>query len=125
VPEEQTNEALVACGEACANVVQHAYSGRPEAGDLLVEARLDDDALQLWVHDDGEWRRAAERGGGWGLQLMHALMDEVEVEHTATGTTVHLCRRVTRDAPPDPAPSPAAVPPDRPPASASGEASDE
>ncbi|HET9633710.1 MAG TPA: MASE1 domain-containing protein [Terrabacter sp.] len=130
VPEEQTNEALVACGEACANVVQHAYSGSPDAGDLLVEARLDDESLQLWVHDDGEWRRAAERGGGWGLQLMHALMDDVEVEHTATGTTVHLCRRVTRDAPPDPAPSPAApplaaAPPERPPVSASGEASDE
>ena len=27
--EDDANEILVACGEACANVVQHAYSGAP------------------------------------------------------------------------------------------------
>lgn len=94
VPERQANEALVACGEACANVVQHAYSGQSASGDLLVEARLDDGALEMRVRDEGQWRRAAERGGGWGLQLMRALMDEVAVEHSERGTTVQLRRRI-------------------------------
>lgn len=98
VPEPQTNEVLVACGEACANVVQHAYSGQPTTGELVLEARLDGDALEVKVRDEGQWRRAAERGGGWGLQLMRALMDEVAVEHTSRGTTVLLRRRITREA---------------------------
>ena len=94
VSETDVNEVLVATGEACANVVQHAYSGRADAGDLDVEAQLADGGLQVLVRDHGEWRPAAERGGGWGLQLMEALMDEVDVERTPAGTDVHLRRRV-------------------------------
>ncbi|MEW1954687.1 SpoIIE family protein phosphatase [Terrabacter sp. NPDC080008] len=94
VPEEPAGEVLVACGEACANVVQHAYSGDPAPGALAVEARLEGGTLEIVVGDEGRWRRPAERGGGWGLQLIHALMDEVVVEHTADGTTVRLRRRI-------------------------------
>ncbi|WP_435986983.1 MASE1 domain-containing protein [Terrabacter sp. LjRoot27] len=94
VSEPDVNEVLVACGEACANVVQHAYSDREAAGELVVEARLDGDALEVRVRDHGHWRPAADRGGGWGLQLMDALMDDVDVEHTPGGTDVRLRRRV-------------------------------
>ncbi|MFM6850389.1 MAG: MASE1 domain-containing protein [Terrabacter sp.] len=94
VPESDANEVLVACGEACANVVQHAYSAADAAGPLDLTARLAGDDLELRVRDHGHWRAAADRGGGWGLQLMHSLMDEVDVEHTAVGTEVRLSRRV-------------------------------
>lgn len=94
VVEEDTNEVLVACGEACANVVQHAYSEHSSAGELLLEARLDGERLEVRVRDHGHWRPAAERGGGWGLQLMRALMDDVAVEHSAAGTEIRLRRRV-------------------------------
>jgi anti-sigma regulatory factor (Ser/Thr protein kinase) len=94
VSDHDVNEVLVACGEACANVVQHAYSGQTSSGELVVEARLDDDRLEVRVRDHGRWRPAADRGGGWGLQLMDALMDEVDVEHTPGGTDVRLRRRV-------------------------------
>ncbi|MGO4599119.1 MASE1 domain-containing protein [Terrabacter sp. 2RAF25] len=94
VPESEANEVLVASGEACANVVQHAYSGADVAGVLELLARLSGDDLEVRVRDHGHWRAAADRGGGWGLQLMHALMDEVEVEHAAAGTEVRLTRRV-------------------------------
>ncbi|WP_235508694.1 MASE1 domain-containing protein [Terrabacter sp. Root85] len=94
VSEADVNEVLVACGEACANVVQHAYSGQGSAGELVVEARLDGDALEVRIRDHGHWRPAADRGGGWGLQLMDALMDDVDVEHTPGGTDVRLRRRV-------------------------------
>jgi len=92
--EADVNEVLVACGEACANVVQHAYSGQESTGELVVEARLDGDALEVRVRDEGHWRPAADRGGGWGLQLMDALMDDVDIEHTPDGTDVRLRRRV-------------------------------
>ena len=94
VSDTDVNEVLVATGEACANVVQHAYSDRVDAGRLDVEARLADGGLEVLVRDHGQWRPAADRGGGWGLQLMRALMDEVDVDHTSTGTDVHLRRRV-------------------------------
>ena len=94
VSEADVNAVLVACGEACANVVQHAYSGQTSPGELVMEARLDGESLQVRVRDHGHWRPAADRGGGWGLQLMGALMDDVDVEHTPGGTDVRLRRRV-------------------------------
>ncbi|MFD1053533.1 MASE1 domain-containing protein [Terrabacter terrigena] len=94
VPEGEANEVLVASGEACANAVQHAYSAADTAGLLELTARLTGDELEVRVRDHGHWRAAADRGGGWGLQLMHALMDEVEVEHMTAGTEVRLTRRV-------------------------------
>jgi anti-sigma regulatory factor (Ser/Thr protein kinase) len=60
----------------------------------VLTAHLTGDGIEVRVRDHGHWRAAADRGGGWGLQLMHALMDEVEVEHTSAGTDVLLTRRV-------------------------------
>ena len=94
VSDHDVNEVLVACGEACANVVQHAYSGDPVPGVLEVKAHVALGNLQMQVRDRGRWRAPADRGGGWGLQLMRGLMDDVVVEHTDAGTTVHLRRDV-------------------------------
>lgn len=98
VTEEVANEVLIACGEACANCVQHAYDGA--AGHLHVDARREDDDVVVVIRDGGHWRTPAERGGGWGLALMRSLMDSVEVEHTARGTTVTLRRAVFGTDPP-------------------------
>lgn len=92
VPKDDANEILVACGEACANVVQHAYVAA--TGDMIVEARLVDGSLEMSVRDQGEWRLAADRGGGWGLQLMRAFMDRVDLDHGPTGTEVRMRRRI-------------------------------
>jgi serine phosphatase RsbU (regulator of sigma subunit)/integral membrane sensor domain MASE1/anti-sigma regulatory factor (Ser/Thr protein kinase) len=94
IAHDDTAEILVACGEACANVVQHAYSGSTDPGPLEVEARVTHGRLEMQVRDHGRWRAPADRGGGWGLQLMQGLMDDVDVEHTPAGTIVHLRRDV-------------------------------
>ena len=86
------NDILVACGEACANVVQHAYGAVP--GNLEVSARLVDGCVEMSVRDQGEWRPEADRGGGWGLQLIRGLMDSVEVGQEAGGTEVRMRQRV-------------------------------
>jgi serine phosphatase RsbU (regulator of sigma subunit)/anti-sigma regulatory factor (Ser/Thr protein kinase) len=83
VPERDENEVLIAVGEACANVIQHAYDGTP--GPLEVTASLDEDILIVTVRDHGRWRPAADRGGGWGMSLMEALMDSVDVARSVEG----------------------------------------
>ena len=86
------NDVLVACGEACANVVQHAYGATP--GDMEIEARLVDGSVEISVRDQGEWRPPADRGGGWGLQLIRGLMDTVDVDRGSGGTEVTMRRQV-------------------------------
>jgi anti-sigma regulatory factor (Ser/Thr protein kinase) len=86
------NEIVIACGEACANVVQHAY-GR-DIGVFELEARLVGAAVEVSVRDHGEWRAPTERGGGWGLSLMRSLMDSVLMDRSPDGTTVTMRRRV-------------------------------
>lgn len=93
-PREE-GDILIACGEACANVVRHAYGGSP--GDLRLEGRLSRDSVELTVSDDGAWRPPAGRGGGWGLQLIHGLMESVDIDYGPEGTEVRMRRRLLDD----------------------------
>jgi len=92
VPDE-VNEILVACGEACANVVRHAYP--TAAGDMMLEAHIVDGLLDMTVHDHGTWRSPVDRGGGWGLHLIDGLMDTVDVDRRSDGTVVRMRRQLT------------------------------
>ena len=91
VAERDAQEILVAAGEACANVVQHAYGATP--GELELTVELLDDVVTVSVRDHGAWRPAADRGGGWGLQLITSLMETVDLEHE-DGTSLRMSRRV-------------------------------
>jgi serine phosphatase RsbU (regulator of sigma subunit)/anti-sigma regulatory factor (Ser/Thr protein kinase) len=95
VAEDEESEILVACGEACANVVRHAYP--TTSGDMVLEARIVAGVLEVTVSDLGRWRSPADRGGGWGLQLIRGLMDTVEVDRGLHGTVVRM-RRALRAA---------------------------
>jgi anti-sigma regulatory factor (Ser/Thr protein kinase) len=91
IPDDES-EIVLACGEACANVVRHAYPMAP--GDMVLEARIVEGLLEVTVRDRGEWRAPADLGGGWGLQLIHGLMDSVDVDRTPDGTVVRMRRRL-------------------------------
>jgi serine phosphatase RsbU (regulator of sigma subunit)/anti-sigma regulatory factor (Ser/Thr protein kinase) len=92
VDARDEGEILIACGEACANVVRHAYGASP--GDMHVEARLVEGSVELAVRDQGEWRIPANRGGGWGLQLIDGLMDSVDIRSGPEGTETRMRRKV-------------------------------
>jgi serine phosphatase RsbU (regulator of sigma subunit)/anti-sigma regulatory factor (Ser/Thr protein kinase) len=92
VPNAAESDILIACGEACANVVQHAYGTRP--GDMEVSAQLVDGVVEMTIRDHGAWRPEADRGGGWGLQLIEGLMEYVDVGRDAEGTEIRMRRRV-------------------------------
>lgn len=92
VGAEDETDILLAAGEACANVVRHAYATAP--GQMVLEAHIEEGVLEMTVRDQGEWRTHVDRGGGWGLQLIRGLMDTVEVESAAEGTLVRMRRRL-------------------------------
>jgi serine phosphatase RsbU (regulator of sigma subunit)/anti-sigma regulatory factor (Ser/Thr protein kinase) len=82
----------VACGEACANAIEHAY--RPGDAAFRIEARRDDTEVLIVVRDFGGWREPRGTDRGRGLPLMEALMDSVDVDPSSDGTTVQLRRRL-------------------------------
>jgi serine phosphatase RsbU (regulator of sigma subunit)/anti-sigma regulatory factor (Ser/Thr protein kinase) len=82
----------VACGEACANAIEHAY-GPSEAAFRLDAQRVNGD-VEIVVSDQGRWRRRFSGQRGRGLDLMEALADELEITATETGTSVRLRRHV-------------------------------
>ncbi len=88
---DEVEELTLACGEACANAIEHAYP--PEARTFFVGAHVDDGEIVMRVRDWGQWRppRGAHRGKG--MTLMEGLTDSVTIEGSEEGTTVTLRRR--------------------------------
>jgi serine phosphatase RsbU (regulator of sigma subunit)/anti-sigma regulatory factor (Ser/Thr protein kinase) len=90
------DDVLLACSEACTNVIQHAYGAG--GGPLIVDASIADDELTVSVRDEGEWRsRPDDRSGGRGVALMRAVMDHVDVVGAPSGTEIRMRRRLVRE----------------------------
>jgi serine phosphatase RsbU (regulator of sigma subunit)/FixJ family two-component response regulator/anti-sigma regulatory factor (Ser/Thr protein kinase) len=90
-PREDISALKLAVTEACANAVRHAY-GPHEAGSFRVTAERQGEALVIEVADSGRWRRRRASGGGLGISLMESLVDRLDIERTAAGTTVRMRR---------------------------------
>ncbi len=89
---DEVHDITVACQEACANAVEHAY--RPGPASFSLEAELDAGLVRVTVSDTGSWRRTRGTHRGRGLVLMRALMDRVDVRQGENGTAVVLERRL-------------------------------
>jgi anti-sigma regulatory factor (Ser/Thr protein kinase) len=80
---------ITAVGEAMANAVEHAYTGRPGIVRVTLAAAADE--LQVTIEDDGRWKASQyceERGRG--LILMRSLMDGVEITTGSAHTAIRL-----------------------------------
>ena len=88
--DAEAYEALVACGEASANAIAHAYP--PGEASYLVEARRSDTGVEVRVRDFGSWRAPRSGSQGRGLGLIEELMDEVDIDRATAGTTVRMRR---------------------------------
>jgi PAS domain S-box-containing protein len=87
------NDILIACGEACANVIQHAYGAKE--GLLEVDLVVLDGTIEVTVRDRGIWRPSGGgRGSGYGERLIRGLMDSVDVTSGSGGTVVRMRRRL-------------------------------
>jgi anti-sigma regulatory factor (Ser/Thr protein kinase)/putative methionine-R-sulfoxide reductase with GAF domain len=76
----------LACGEACANAIEHAYA--PGVAYFELEAEHDNGVVTLTVRDTGEWRAARGTNRGRGLKMMAAAVDVLDVRTTGAGTEV-------------------------------------
>jgi anti-sigma regulatory factor (Ser/Thr protein kinase) len=92
--EEEAYEILVACQEACANAVEHAYA--PGRAHFEVDASSREARIRITIRDRGRWREPRGTHRGRGLVLMRSLMETVEVEHADDGTVVVLERTLGR-----------------------------
>ncbi len=95
VEHEAIADIVLACSEACANAIEHAYG--PGEGTVEIEGALHDGQIDLTVRDGGSWREPRVGDRGRGLRLIGACMDEVHIEQTGNGTEVRM-RRATHPA---------------------------
>jgi GAF domain-containing protein/anti-sigma regulatory factor (Ser/Thr protein kinase) len=87
---DELYDITVACQEACANAIEHAY--RPSQASFELEATDEAGRVRITVRDHGQWRAPRGSNRGRGLVLMRALMDHVDVRHEQDGTVVVLER---------------------------------
>jgi PAS domain S-box-containing protein len=88
-------EIVLACNEAFANAIEHAYG----PGDGLVEMRasLLEDEVSITVLDFGRWREPRGANRGRGLTLIESVMDSVEIaKDPETGTRIQMMRKLQR-----------------------------
>ncbi len=88
--EQEVAEVTAACGEACTNAIEHAGAGGSSSFEM--EGSRDGSHIEVVVRDFGVWRPGREDDHGRGLELMNALMDEVEVRPGPDGTVVRMRR---------------------------------
>ena len=87
---DEIYDIVVACQEACANAVEHAY--RPGQHSFQLDATYDGGRVRVTIRDQGRWRPPRGTHRGRGVMMMRRLMDFVDIEHTDEGTTVVLER---------------------------------
>lgn len=84
-PESWTFDLKMAVDEACQNIIRHAYAGKPEGGDILIEFIRQGDAMVVNIMDfadpvDPETVRSRDladvRPGGLGVHLIKSVCDD-------------------------------------------------
>lgn len=99
---DKIDEVRMAVVEACINAIEHSNAAdREVVVEVAVVGADDSERLCIKVHDGGigfeperveapllERKLKAERKRGWGLTIIRGLMDEVEIQSGASGTTV-------------------------------------
>jgi serine/threonine-protein kinase RsbW len=108
--EDDTFALQTAIDEACANVVDHAYQGKPD-GEMHIQCALSDGEVTVTITDRGKPfdPRSVPRPdvsaplqkrqeGGLGLFLMERLMDSVKFEFDAAkGNRLTMKKKVRHE----------------------------
>jgi serine phosphatase RsbU (regulator of sigma subunit)/DNA-binding response OmpR family regulator/anti-sigma regulatory factor (Ser/Thr protein kinase) len=88
-PGELIEDARLACSEAAANAIEHAYGTSDH--EFQLHAERHGSRVTVTVRDHGRWRSQRPGGGaGSGLVLIEALSDDVVIDRGSDGTLVEL-----------------------------------
>jgi serine/threonine-protein kinase RsbW len=109
IDDAVTFDCLVAVTEACSNALIHGGGGNDEA-DPVVSWQIEPSCLSFLIQDFAgrEWAKTAHpsreapevetilesRIGGYGLGLMTALMDSVDIGYRSGGTMVTMVKNL-------------------------------
>ena len=98
----KVDEIKIAVVEACINAFEHSKSADQR---ISVSFSMDEKGLMISINDGGdgfdmedamakiaEKRREGIGDRGWGLTLIHELMDEVSIASTDNGTLVKMLK---------------------------------
>jgi serine phosphatase RsbU (regulator of sigma subunit)/anti-sigma regulatory factor (Ser/Thr protein kinase) len=94
--ESELFDITLSASEAATNAVEHAYGARE--ANFTVRCERDGRRVTITVYDLGRWRTARPCGGGRGLEIMHSLLDSVEIDSDEEGTVVTMTKRLSRRA---------------------------
>jgi serine phosphatase RsbU (regulator of sigma subunit)/anti-sigma regulatory factor (Ser/Thr protein kinase) len=94
--EDELFDVTLSVSEAAANAIEHAYGANEAA--FIVRCEQDDQQITVTVRDAGRWRTTRPPGGGRGLEIMHALVDDVKVSSDDRGTVVTMTKRLSLQA---------------------------
>ena len=90
---DELEDIIMACNEACENSIEHGYKFGDDHFDVTFER--DGDDVTVTIRDSGTWQPPHdEPHRGHGLPLIEKLMDSVDVQPRAGGTTVSMRRRL-------------------------------
>ncbi|MEU1993790.1 SpoIIE family protein phosphatase [Nocardia gamkensis] len=91
VPHDLAADLVAAANEACSNSIEHAYRNN-DAGRVRMSATCDIDTVVIVVADTGSWKPRASDPGyrGRGIDMMRALTEELDIDHSESGTTVRM-----------------------------------
>jgi serine/threonine-protein kinase RsbW len=93
----EPDDVVLAVDEAVANAIEHAGYPRPEPAFIDVVATNEGESIRVEVTDKGSWRpHHGDATRGHGLKIIRAVMDDVRVDTTSSGTCVVMLRRVER-----------------------------
>jgi serine phosphatase RsbU (regulator of sigma subunit)/anti-sigma regulatory factor (Ser/Thr protein kinase) len=85
-------DITLSTSEAAANAIEHAYGAKDAA--FSVRCEREGEQITVTVRDSGRWRTTSPPGGGRGLEIMRALVDDVEIESGGAGTDVRMSKRL-------------------------------
>lgn len=89
LPEEVTDDLLIAVGEAVANSVRHAYRDAV-GGDVTIRITLVNHFLNVAIADTGKWREPYddEAFPGLGTNIIDSISEDLGVDRSGSGTVV-------------------------------------
>lgn len=100
--DDEAQFIMLAVDEACANVIRHAYGGKPD-GEMLLSCHAAEGRIEFRLIDWGQPVRPERlkprsleevRPGGLGLYLMRSVMDEVSFRDRENGNELYLAKSV-------------------------------